>query len=162
MAPLPPKRKLATNCHPLCSLREEVIGADAALFLKDARENGMGIVRFQRAAEEKLGRSLNTESIRRHLKHYREIDEFAPADGGEKPSDIAILDSIVAAGYRNSRNWKPTIRDTLDAMKLKAQMTGQSAFEDMLAAMDEALTQNEAPEAVASEEERAQVGESSE
>lgn len=157
----PPVKKLAYNCSTACSLRVEVIGEELALFLKDLRENGTGMDKMTRLFNERTGRNVSKNTMARHVKHYRDVVEDESVDPilTEKPGDIEILDAIVAAGYRNSRNWKPTIRDTLDAMKLKSQMTGQSAFEDMLAAMDEALMAVEAPEAEKSAEERSQEGE---
>ena len=162
-----PSKKLAYNCPPLCSLRVEVIGAHNGAVLKGMRENGAGAdVMTRRAMELMPNRGvIHKSAMLRHIKHYVEVvdDSQVPDADGPRPSDLAILDGIIIQGFRNSRNWKPTIRDTLDAMKLKVQMTGQSAFEDMLAAMDAAFElpedEDEAPEAVKSADEAAQEAE---
>lgn len=165
--PAPSAKKLAYNCDPRCSLRAEVIGNHNAAVLKTMRENGAGWGTMLRRAEELMPqrKPLAKSVMQRHLKHYVEVvNPDAPAEPeGPRPTDLAILDGIILSGFRNSRNWKPTIRDTLDAMKLKVQMTGQSAFEDMLAAMDAAFDlpddENEAPEAQKSSDEAAQEAE---
>jgi hypothetical protein len=159
--PAPPTlRKLAYNCPSKCSLREEVIGAKNAGILKAMRENGAGRPTIQRRAIELLGRHVADSVVTRHLQHYVEIKTDEPEEEGPRPSDLAILDGIILSGFRNSRNWKPTIRDTLDAMKLKVSMTGQSAFEDMLKAMDAAFDlpddENENPDAILAPEERSE------
>lgn len=162
--PTPPApKKLANNCPRNCSLRREAIGEQAALAMKAMRENGAGRRVIKPRLEGLLGRPVSDSVLDRHLKHYVEVADAPQLDeNAPKPTDLLIVDAIIGAGYRNSRNWKPTIRDTLDAMKLKMQMTGLSAFEDMLKAMDEALTlpddENEAPEAEKSAEERSQEG----
>lgn len=95
---------------------------------------------MSRRAQELLGRKINMSTMQRHLLHYKEAaDPDAPEDEGPRPTDLAILDGIIVAGYRNAKSWRPSIKDTLDAMKLKVQMTGQSAFEDMITAMNEAM-----------------------
>ncbi len=90
----------------------------------------------------------------RHITHFVEAEEpDAVPEDGPKPSDIAILDSIIVSGFRNSKNWKPSIRDTLEAMKLKVQMTGNSAFDDLISlfdVVDEDDPDFEAPEAILS------------
>ena len=170
----PTKPDLAINCPESCTFSPVKIGQKNANALKEARRNGAGQLVFKRRAEELLGHPVHASTASRHLRaHYRELapdQPQQPEDTGVKPSDLAILDSIISAGYRNSRNWKPSIKDTLDAMKLKVQMTGQSAFEDMIAAMDAALDLAdgvddedeeaiEAPEALLSPDERGEEGE---
>jgi hypothetical protein len=158
-----PGVKLAIVCPQLCSYHPEKIGAENANVLKVIRENGAGAPTLARRAEELLGHPVSIASVNRHLKHYRELvpDEPDPAADGPRPTDLAILDSIIHSGFRNSKHWRPTIKDTIDAMKLKIAMTGQSAFEDMLRAMesgldlaDGELDMEENPDAVASEDER--------
>lgn len=159
--PTPPaaSKKLDYNCPPNCSLRREAIGPQNAGILKMMRENGSGSRLMVKRAAGLLGHPVSGSVMDRHLKHYVEVDsDPEEPETAERPNDIAILDSIIFSGFKNSRNWRPTIRDTLDAMKLKAQMTGQSAFEDMLAAMDAAMElpdeEIESDEAVLAPEER--------
>lgn len=133
--------KLVAACPDNCSFHEDKIGKDVAEALLSLRQEGYGGPRFTAAASRLLGRKVPATNVQRHLKHYREVDENPPeiVEDGRKIGDLEILDTIIASGARNSRNWKPTIKDTLDAMKLKLQITGNSAFEDMLAAMEAGL-----------------------
>lgn len=143
-------RKLVVACPPECSLHPDKIGEAASRALLAAREKGLGAVLFAREAEGLLGRRVPTSNVSRHLKHYREPapEDIPDVEPGKPVGDLALLDAIIAAGARNSKAWKPTIKDTLDAMKLKMQLTGNSAFEDMLSMMDSALDlADEVPEA---------------
>ena len=165
-------KRLVAVCPDSCSLNPEKIGGAITEALLAARANGAGQPALMKRASELLGRPVPHGNMQRHMAHMRELAEDEPADlgDGKRPTDLAILDAIIIAGHKNSRAWKPTIKDTLDAMKLKIQMTGQSAFEDMLTAMDAALdaaedeeeddgeVEAENPDAVASEDERAQAG----
>lgn len=156
--PSPTPKKLILQCPDNCSLRPTVVGAGVTAALTDMREKGAGSRTMRARASELLGRPVAGSNMDRHIQHFREAvpsDEPDPG-AGPRPNDVAILDAIIAAGYRNSRSWRPTIKDTLDAMKLKASLTGQSAFEDMLTAMNAALDlaeeedeeESEAPENV--------------
>lgn len=154
--------KVAINCPDACSLHPSKIGPKNAAALRAARENGAGAIKFQRRAEELLGHPLNRASVQRHLKHYVPIGSGEEVEfSGPAPKDLEILDAIILQGFKNSRQWKPTIRDTLEAMKLKVQMTGNSAFDDLISLFDAAEDPDElpegadeAPEAVLSPEER--------
>lgn len=163
MSETPPK--LTIHCPDRCSLHPDKIGPGATAILRIMRENGAGAIVLQRRAAEVLGYPVQVRSVSRHLNHYREIDNDAPplADG-EQAGDLDILNRIIQQAAKNSGSWKPTIRDALEAMKLKAQLTGNSIFEDMISAMDGALNvefdengepvEAENPEAVAAPEER--------
>lgn len=122
------------------------------------RSEGNGAPVFAREALRLTGKVFPTSSIGRHFHHYVEaFDQDDPPVNAPKPSDIEILDSIIGAGFRNAKNWKPTIRDTLEAMKLKTSMTGNSAFDDLIQLFDvedEPDAKEEAAEARLSEEER--------
>jgi len=160
--------KLSINCPSLCSFHPDKIGEEKADVLKALREGGAGVNIFTRHATEVLGRSVNETSSKRHFKHYREAvpeDEIQESEPGKVAGDLEILNDIIAAGHRNHRSWKPSIKDTLDAMRLKVQLTGNSAWEDMLAAMEAGLDmaededgeeteETENPEALLSPDER--------
>jgi len=161
--------KLGINCPTNCTFHPNKIGWQAAEALAAARARGAGSNVWKRAAEEVVGRSISDGVVSRHLygkvQHYLKpaepVDETV--EPVKKPSDVEILDSIIGAGFRNSKNWKPTIRDTLEAMKLKTSMTGNSAFDDLIALFDVNDDDEEAPEAVEavlSEEERPDEGDS--
>lgn len=152
-------KKLGINCPGNCTFHPSKIGWDAARALMATRARGAGARTFQARAEEILGFKTAETSIHRHFKHYVEAADAPGVPNDEpKPTDIEILDSIIGAGFKNSRNWKPSIRDTLDAMKLKTQMTGNSAFDDLIKLFDvdddEEEEEIEAEEAILSPEER--------
>jgi hypothetical protein len=149
----PSPNKLVAVCEPLCSLSEEAVGPAISAVVIEMRERGAGAPTIHRRIAE-LGYKGHQNSVTRHLKHLRpaEEDPTTQVPAGQKVGDLEILDSIIAAGFRNSKNWKPSIKDTLDAMKLKAQMTGNSAFQDLIDLFDGAEVDEEddevAPEAV--------------
>lgn len=133
-------KRLVAVCPDSCSLHPDKIGQGVTEALLAARANGAGKASLARRASELLGRPVPATNMARHAAHMRELSEDQPVEGdGVRPTDLAILDAIIVSGHKNARGWKPTIKDVLDAMKLKVQMTGQSAFEDMLSAMDAAL-----------------------
>lgn len=147
-------RKYALNCPDNCSLRPAVVGQRLTNVLLEMRENGAGGRTMTQRATEVLGRPVPSSNMQRHITHFVETKgEDEPVAAGPKPSDLAILDAIIVSGFQNSKSWKPTIRDTLEAMKLKIQMTGNSAFDDLIAlfdVVDEDDPDFEAPEAVLS------------
>lgn len=158
----PTPTKLGINCPEECSFHPSKIGQRNANILKTVRENGAGRSVFIARATELLGRPVPSSNVQRHLGHYRDINPpEMPPTKGPKPTDLEILDSIIVSGFNNSKAWKPTIRDTLEAMKLKVQMTGNSAFDDLISLFDSAQDpdepepgSDEAPEAILAPEER--------
>lgn len=152
-------RKLVAACPDNCSLRESVVGAGPAALMLQLRQNGAGGPSMAKRMTDVLNRPINASTMARHVRHYREVDE-APGgvvDPAKKLGDLEILDLVIQRGAANSANWKPSIKDTIEAMKLKLQMTGNSAFEDLIALFDGAEAEEdgpeEAPEAVFSEDE---------
>jgi hypothetical protein len=137
--PNSPTPKLVANCPDACSLSPEKIGQAATEALLAARANGAGAPALAKRAAELLGRPVPSSNMQRHVTHIRELAADEPSVDGPRPTDLQILDSIIVSGFRHSKNWRPTIKDTLDAMKLKTAMTGQSAFEDMLNALEAGL-----------------------
>ena len=158
MSQIPPRPKLSINCPPLCSFHPDKIGAEKADVLCALREGGAGTNVFTRQASEVLGRQVNESSALRHFKHYREVapEEEQRLESGKVAGDLEILNDIIAAGHRNHRSWKPSIKDTLDAMRLKVQLTGNSAWEDMLAAMEAGLDMAEDEDGEEAEAEEAE------
>lgn len=156
--------KLIIGCPQACSFHPDTIGPGAAAALLAIRENGAGQNVFARRAKEILGHPVPLSNVARHLRHYKEAtspDAPAPLDG-KKPSDLEILDAVILRGFQHSHTWKPTIKDTIEAMKLKLQMTGNSAFDDLIALFDgaeahEAL--DEAEEVIRDADEAAQAAE---
>lgn len=159
LATLPVATNLAYNCPPGCSLHPQKTGNRIGNIILEMRANGAGRMPIKARLEGLLERKVAESVVARHLTHIREVNpEPQKAPRGAKANDLDILEAIIQSGFQNSQNWKPGIRDTLDAIKLKASLTGQSAFEDMLKAMDEAMglpdEEIEDPEAVLAPEER--------
>lgn len=164
--PVAVKKRLTVACPSACSLNPEKIGPGITGVLLEMRANGAGSPSMTRRFIELSGHPFAQTNMERHLKHYKELDPEPEEPSGavpdEKLGDLDILDRIIQQGARNSRNWKPTIKDTLEAMKLKMQITGNSAFDNMLAAMEAGLQlaegvpedEIEAPEALLSPDER--------
>jgi len=132
-------KRLVAVCPDSCSLHPDKIGQGITEALLAARANGAGAPSLAKRAAELLKHPVPQTNMSRHVGHMRELADDEPEVTGERPNDLAILDAIIISGHKNSRSWRPSIKDVLDAMKLKVQMTGQSAFEDMLTAMDAAL-----------------------
>lgn len=153
---------LVIQCPPECNFYPGKIGDKAAVELMLYRETGIGTVLFGRKVEQVVGRAIAKSSIIRHFKHYKvKVDpNEAPPDPKKKHGDLEILDLVIQRGAANSMNWKPGIKDVIEAMKLKMQMTGNSAFDDLIALFDGAeidedeIPAPEAPEALAAVEER--------
>lgn len=142
--------KLIIVCPDQCSLRPEKIGPGPTAVLLALRENGAGAPSFARRAVEILGRPVPITNVQRHLKHYK-VPEDNPGSfvmPGKKLADLEILDLVIQRGAANSNSWKPSIKDTIEAMKLKMQMTGNSAFDDLIALLDGADPLDEPDEAV--------------
>ena len=132
-------------CPSSCSLHPDKIGPGISKALAAIRANGAGANVFARRASELLGHPVPTSNVSRHLNHYRDPAEApvsAAAESGERVSDLQILDLVIQQGAQNSKNWKPSIKDTMEAIKLKMQMTGNSAFDDLMSLFD-------SPEAIA-------------
>lgn len=159
------KAKLAIACPSDCSLHPDKIGADKAEALRALRENGAGEGVFSRQGSAVLGRPIATSTAGRHFKHYRKVDETPdvdlPVDASKKASNLEILDRIIQRGYSNSHNWKPSIKDTLDAMRLMVQITGNTGDDELLKlfdiADDELDPAPENPDAIASVEEQSEA-----
>ena len=111
-------RKYINECHALCNLHPDKIGAEKAELLLELKEAGHGRNVFTRKASAILGTQLVSSSVGRHLAdHYKLIENEPPPDPREKVPHMEILETIIQRGFQNSKNWKPGIKDTLDAIK---------------------------------------------
>lgn len=144
-------------------MHPDKIGEGLSSILLLMRENGAGSPTMARRAAEFLKHPVPSTNMQRHVKHYKEPEDRPGGiiDPSKKLMDLEILDLVIQRGAQNSANWKPTIKDTIEAMKLKMQMTGNSAFDDLIslfdgadadAAIDEAEAAMLAPEERASED----------
>lgn len=156
------KSSLVIACPTTCNLHPDKIGQDKAELLRDLRAGGAGAPKFSRQGAVILGldQPLAETSVTRHFKHYREEDSLPdhakPVDPDKKASNLEILERIIQRGYANSHNWKPSIKDTLDAMRLHVQITGNAGDDELLKLFEQADEPEsiENPDAIASEEER--------
>jgi hypothetical protein len=143
------KPRLVAVCPDNCGVHVDSVGEAISATVIEMRERGAGAPAIHKRIKE-MGFTRLQGSVSTHLKHLKDVDDAPaaanPENKGKRATDLEILDEIIVSGFRNSKSWKPTIKDTLDAMKLKAQLTGSSAFEDMLAMMDSALDLAEEPE----------------
>lgn len=146
-------------------MHPDKIGQEKADVLRRLRETGVGETIFMRQGAEVLGRPIAKGTAGRHLKHYRTADELAghemPADPAVKVGNLEILERIIQRGFANSHTWKPSIKDTLDAMRLYVQITGNTGEDDLLklfdVAEDELAGAVENPAALAGADERAEA-----
>lgn len=139
-------RKLVSICPSKCSFHPTVIGDEAAAQLQAFREAGSATTTWLEQAQQVLGHPVSRTAGIRHLTgHYRDaVEPRAEQLPGPKRGDLEILDLIIQRGAENSQNWKPSIKDTIEAMKLKMQMTGNSAFEDLISLFDGVIDEENA------------------
>lgn len=90
---------------------------------------------YRTIAKALLGEGLmvSITTLARHKKHIHAVEEeVAP---GPKVTNIEILETIIQKGFGNSKNWKPTIGDTMKAMDMWFRLTSGNPFESLLDAM---------------------------
>lgn len=146
-----PTKYAVIGCTPQCTLGSEHLG-DHFLTVHGWFEQAIPIRQLVARAKADLGVEISNTATYRHLsRHLREIQPEAesPIDiAGAKRgrgSDLDVLEEIIAAGWRNSGNWKPTIQDTLKAMDMKLRLTKGSVFDDLFATIDAAVEEDDLP-----------------
>jgi hypothetical protein len=78
------------------------------------------------------GFTTNVASLSRHRKHLvRDIPD-AVDEALPRASNIEILEAIIAKGFQNRKNWKPTISDTMKAMDMWFRLTQGNPFDELL------------------------------
>ena len=89
--------------------------------------------RAMRAAAAAEGVNFSLMALSRHQKHIvtGESGE-TPEDDSPKATNIEILETIIQKGFGNSKNWKPTISDTMKAMDMWFRLTQGNPFDDLL------------------------------
>jgi len=76
---------------------------------------------------------LYPATMTRHKKHVRVTGTSDPDDAPlGKANNIEILETIIQKGFQNSKNWKPTIGDTMKAMDMWFRLTQGNPFDDLL------------------------------
>lgn len=134
---------MATTYYPSCtnqrcSLHVEKIGDKKSQAIADAYE-GVRDAAFLAAVDRIVGEHIPTSNVRRHAEKHLHLVVEAQEPTGEKVGDIEILDTIIKKGFQHSASWRPTIKDTMDAMAMKLKLGGENPFQDMLDMMDSAL-----------------------
>lgn len=130
------------ECPDSCSLRA---GTKYGKLVSDLLHEGK-TYRFVVDAGAKQGAKLNTGTLYRHRKHI--ISDDLVAEEEIKPaSNIEILEAIIAKGFANRKNWKPTIGDTMKAMDMWFRLTQGNPFDDLLDTLAQAGIQSETPAA---------------
>lgn len=154
--------KYYIDCEAQCSLHPDRIGSERAdaleLIYQTTQHNTM---EFARQASVLLGRTVSRSAANRHRDHYKELaDENEAISDGSAVKDLVFLDAVIRKSFQNQKNWKPTLKDALDAMKLRVQITGGSSTDELMALFDGADDLDdeglpiESQDAVLSEDER--------
>lgn len=101
-------------------------------------------------AEAKIdGITTNIATLSRHRRHIvmnkaaMSVDVPLP-----RASNIDILEAIIAKGFDNRKNWKPTISDTMKAMDMWFKLTQGNPFDELLDALATAGMGEENPRAL--------------
>lgn len=138
------------QCPDPCSLKEGTVWGAQATEMLLAGKSLRTIVAA--AAAQHVAIQLSTLS--RHKKHIVANGPSAEASDTPRATNIEILEAIIAKGYANQKNWKPTIGDTMKAMDFWFKLTQGNPFDDLLdtlasASMGESEVESlvEAPEA---------------
>jgi hypothetical protein len=128
------------SCTNMCTAHPDNLGEEGAKMLHDILEAGYGGSHAQRELT-KAGHSLSRTAIHRHVaNHIRPLDKtesLEKAEGKRVPT-LEILDAISEMGYKNRRNWRPTIQDVLKAEEMRLRLTGGSLFDAFLDVIDAA------------------------
>lgn len=77
----------------------------------------------------------NVASLSRHRKHIVRQSAEEAEEAGPRASNIEILEAIIAKGFQNRKNWKPTISDTMKAMDMWFRLTQGNPFDELLDAL---------------------------
>jgi len=85
-------------------------------------------------------------TLRGHKKHIV-VKGAEDEKKGPPPTNIEILQEIIAKGFDNRKNWRPTISDTMKAMDMWFKLTQGNPFDELLDALADAALGEENPEA---------------
>ncbi len=139
-------RRLAiSNCSRRCSFWPDRLGdkADAVHAVFESGRTG----RETATALSAIGITTNQTSVWRHSQHLSPAEDAEDSPTGDVPATktMDFLDAVIAASFRNRKHWKPSIKDGLDALKLRNELNGGSdnPMAEMLRAMGEALDEPE-------------------
>ena len=122
-----------TECPDNCSLGPKT---QYGPMVSEGLANGRSY-RQMIAEASKTGGVIYPGTIGRHKKHVhitgRSTDPDDPLESVKsQATNIEILETIIQKGFQNSRNWKPTISDTMKAMDMWFRLTQGNPFDDLL------------------------------
>lgn len=162
-----PQKYAIVNCPRSCSLNASNYKPGVGEMIHGWYEAGHNREKI-RAQAIAIGVTLSDGAIARHKKNHLVVTDGRPATArvpkGQRKSDLDILDAFIQRGAQSIdlATFAVTGEQLLKAIDLKQRLTQGSLYEEFYkaigAVMDESESaQPEAPEAQASEEERAQV-----
>lgn len=140
----------STNCPDNCSLRSGTKFGDVATAMLLDGQSYTKVI----AAGEAKGHRFGPSVLTRHNRHIVRGDE---PEVTEKKTNIEILETIIQKGFGNSKNWRPTIGDTMKAMDMWFRLTAGNPFEELLDAMAVAGLGEESDPADSKEDEKEHV-----
>ena len=131
------------ECTERCSLRPDSPHGDRVTSLLLEGKSYRAIVAALRADDVRI----DLATISRHSKH---VVRHAPeeVEVKSKATNIEILESIIAKGFDNRKNWKPTISDTMKAMDMWFRLTSGNPFDELLDTLAAAGIGDETPESM--------------
>lgn len=72
------------------------------------------------------------------------VEDVPPPETDEPvATNLEIIEKIIQKGFANSKNWKPTINDTMKAMDMWFRITQNSPFDELLNAMAAATVETQ-------------------
>ena len=147
------------NCPPLCTFRPGTPFSDRVTLWLLKRRPYRAII----GALHDAGQKTNLAVLTRHKKHITvqttpvmtalDPDSVLPPPES-RATNIEILETIIQRGFANSKQWKPTISDTMKAMDMWFRLTQGNPFDELLDTLASAGLGAENPEASAPAAER--------
>ena len=134
-----------SDCHPNCSFYPDKLGTQADAVHRIFEAGGT-----QRHIAEVLagiGITTTQASVGRHRQHLTVTDPDDIDEPGTPTKTIPTMDfvdAVISSSFRARKNWRPSIRDGLDALKLRIELNGGA--EGPMAALMEALASAADPE----------------
>lgn len=166
------KYDLSGACSRKCSLNPGNLPAGAGELIHRWYEEGANRETIMARAAE-LGVKVTSGSLQRHKSNHLipaadpRVPGIGPDDDPERKfSDLEVIEAIIQRGARTMQasTTKVSTEQLLSAIALKAKLTEGSVFDALFDALsgdndDDDLSDLEAPEARAGEDERAQAAE---
>jgi hypothetical protein len=125
------------ECHPQCSLAPGTPNSEEVTRLLVEGKSLRAVAALVNAHE---GDRVNITTIGRHKKHIVMASDATEDDLPKATTNIEILEAIIAKGFQNRKNWRPTISDTMKAMDMWFRLTQGNPFDDLLDTLAAAST----------------------